>query len=338
MKRERIGRIFRLSRGGLIILLLVSLFFTPSLQSLDLESAYFDRLMPEIRGGPSYPVIHGLIQDRRGFIWIACPNILARYDGNSFFFFGREGDPGFLSDDMLFFVFEDSRGDIWISSNKGLYLLKREVGRFIHFRHDSSDPLSLSSDRTRAICEDKSGALWIGTVGGGVSRMDPATRRFTRFLHDPFDRSSPASNDILSLCSAEDGKIWMGAVGSGLDCYDPESGSWSHYPYKEGEPGGLGDMRYLTLREGKDGKIWFGTSRSGLFGLEPSTGKFFRIDLGGEGGPMEGLPGFFLTRRPRRDHLDRNGRRRFVSPRSGDRRALSRTWPARIGAGRGIEP
>ncbi len=264
------------------LLPLLALLLAPLGHGLDLPNASFNRLMPRVRGGGvSYPVIHDLIQDRQGFIWVAALNIVARYDGDSFLFFGREDDPGHLSGDMLFCVFEDSRGGIWVSSNSGLYLLQKQTGRFLRFRNDPSDPGSLSSDRTRAICEDGSGALWIGTVGGGVNRMDPVTRRFTRFLHDPSDPDSPGGDDILSLCAAADGGIWMGAVGAGLDRYDPETGSWSHFPLTPGDPDAPGD-RYLSLREGKDGTIWFGSSRSGLFGLDSSAGRYFRVDLGGE--------------------------------------------------------
>ena len=278
--RAMINRIFRVTRRGLWALPILALFPAPLLHCQELQGVYFDRLMPETPSGQSYPVIHCLVQDRQGFIWLAGPQGLARYDGNSFLFFRhREGDPGSLSDDLLFNVFEDSRGDLWVTSDKGLDLLDREKGRFLHFRHDPSDPRSLSSDHIRAICEDKTGALWIGTKDGGVCRMDPATRTFTRFLHDPIDRDSPGSDEIWSLCAARDGKLWMGATGAGLDCHDPERGSWSHYPYVEGDPRGLDDRHYWVLREGRDGRIWVGSNRKGLFCLAPSTGKFVRMNL-----------------------------------------------------------
>jgi ligand-binding sensor domain-containing protein/DNA-binding CsgD family transcriptional regulator len=273
-------RLLRCAPRVFFLLLLPGLLPAPLLLGADFHSAQFDHLRLEIPGGPSYPLIHSLIQDRRGFIWIAGPNMIARYDGNSFFFFDREGDPGFLSDDRLFNIFEDSRDDIWVTSNRGLYLLDKEQGRFLNFRHDPADPRSLSSDRTRTICEDKNGALWIGTVGGGVNRMDPATRRFTRFLHDPSDRNSPGSDDVMSLCSAADGKIWMGAIRAGLDSYDPARGSWSHYPFEAEDPDGPANTRFLALQEGREGRIRFGCGRSGLFWLEPSTGRFSRLDLG----------------------------------------------------------
>ncbi|MBM3312196.1 MAG: hypothetical protein FJY80_11890, partial [Candidatus Aminicenantes bacterium] len=87
------------------------------------QPLFFDRLMPEKPGGQSYPLVHSLVQDRLGFIWIAGPYGLARYDGHSFLFFQhQEDDPRSLSDDLLFNVFEDSRGDLWVTSDKGLNL------------------------------------------------------------------------------------------------------------------------------------------------------------------------------------------------------------------------
>ena len=273
-------RIRKIILWGLTIPLTGFPFGGPSLRGQTPQGVLFDRVMPATPDGRSYPVIHDLIQDRRGFIWIAGPHGLARYDGNSFLFFQhREGDSGSLSDDLLFNVFEDSRGDIWATSEKGLNLLDRKTGRFIHFRHDPSDPGTLSSDRIRAICEDAAGALWIGTKDGGVNRMDPETRLFTRFLHDPADPHTPGSNAIWTLLSARDGKIWMGATDAGLDCVDPRSGSWSHYPHQEEIAGGLVDRHYWALRETRDGRIWIGSNKKGLFRLDPATGKFQRIHL-----------------------------------------------------------
>ena len=275
-----INRIFRTRRRGSWLLPFLALFQAPFLHALEPRSIYFDRLMPEALPGETYPVIHCLIQDRRGFIWVAGPQGLGRYDGTYFIFFRHsEDDPGSLSDDLLFNVFEDSRGDLWVTSDKGLNLMDRKTGRFLRFRHDPADPRSLSSDRIRAICEDKAGALWIGTRDAGVCRMDPVTRQFTRFLHDPVDPNSPGSDEIWALCPARDGKVWVGATGAGLDCYDPERGSWRHYPRSEEGSGGLDDRHYWVIRESRDGKIWIGSNRKGLFSLDLSTGRFSRVNL-----------------------------------------------------------
>ncbi len=236
--------------------------------------------MPRTAGGQPFPLVHCLIQDRRGFVWIAGPNGLARYDGENFLFFRhRDDDPASLSDDHLFNVFEDSRGGLWVTSDKGLDLLDRETGGFLHFRHDPAVPESLSSDRVRAVCEGRDGALWIGTMDGGLNRMDPESRECTRFLHDPVDPVSPGSDAIWALCCGRDGRIWMGATESGIDAYDPADGGWSHFPFKAGDPEGPSDWHYWALREGRDGRIWIGTNQGGLNWLEPATGIFHRLNL-----------------------------------------------------------
>jgi ligand-binding sensor domain-containing protein/DNA-binding CsgD family transcriptional regulator len=273
------GRL-RQGRRALSCLTLLIILPAPFLRSQESPRFIFNQIMPETSRGQACPLVHCLIQDRLGFFWIAGPYGLARYDGNSFLFFGhREKDPTSLSDDFLFNVFEDSRGDIWVTSDKGLDLLDRKKGGFLHFRHDPADPRSLSSDHIRAICEDATGALWIGTKDGGVNRMDPETHEFTRFLHDPSDPNSPGSDAVWSLCRTADGRIWMGATEAGLDCYNPKSDTWSHFPYRKGSSCGPGDRHFWTILEGKDGRVWIGTNERGLFELDPSTGKFSRHHL-----------------------------------------------------------
>jgi ligand-binding sensor domain-containing protein/DNA-binding CsgD family transcriptional regulator len=278
--RAMIDRKSGAGRLGPALLVLFALLPAPFLAGQASRSLYFDRLMPEGPQGQPFPLVHCLIQDRLGFIWIAGPYGLARTDGENFYFFHhRDEDPSSLSDDGLFNVFEDSRGGLWATSDKGLDLLDRKTGEFLHFRHDPGNPRSLSSDRVRAVCEGRDGALWIGTVDGGLNRMDPETREFTRFLHDPMNPESPGSDAVWALCCDRDGKIWMGATESGIDCYNPESGSWRHFPYEAGDNGGPSDWHFWTLRDGRDGRIWIGTNQGGLNWLEPSSGRFHRLQL-----------------------------------------------------------
>jgi len=66
-------RIRKIILWGLTIPLTGFPFGGPSLRGQTPQGVLFDRVMPATPDGRSYPVIHDLIQDRRGFIWIAGP-------------------------------------------------------------------------------------------------------------------------------------------------------------------------------------------------------------------------------------------------------------------------
>lgn len=68
---------------------------------------------------------------------------------------------------MIFDVYEDSEGQIWVGTDGGgLHLYDRESDSFSSYRFDSKDPHSISSNQVFTILEDSSGVLWVGTGGG----------------------------------------------------------------------------------------------------------------------------------------------------------------------------
>ena len=80
---------------------------------------------------------------------------------------------GFVND-----IFQDSRGFLWIATNKGLY--KYDGYNYTEFTHDSENQSSISSIKVNCIVEDEYGKLWIGTKNK-LNCFDPATEKFTRF-------------------------------------------------------------------------------------------------------------------------------------------------------------
>ena len=110
----------------------------------DLEWAYF---------GPEQGLGMGfldLIQDHKGFIWMASSNGLYRYDGykiQSYKVYSNR--PTGLSSDWIWDLEEDQAGNIWMATyNGGISMWERATDRFHHYRHEPDNPNSLSSDQT----------------------------------------------------------------------------------------------------------------------------------------------------------------------------------------------
>jgi len=243
------------------------------------QDPYFDHLIPS-SNGHSLTVVHCIFQDSLGFIWITSPYGLARYDGNEYLIFQhKEDDPLSLIDNYLFSVFEDSKQNLWITTDKGLELLNKKTGRFIHFQHNPKDPNSLPSNNLRTITEDKDGYLWIGTLNAGVCRFDFKSKTFKNYRSDPSNPNSPSSNSVWAICCGQEGKIWMGTHEGLLDCYDKKSGQWTHINLMVDSPNPSGNTNIWDIYEAQDGKIYIGTSDIGLIILDPDSGSIDRVQL-----------------------------------------------------------
>ena len=69
-----------------------------------------------------------------------------------------------LSQSVVYSLFQDSRGFIWIGTQDGLN--RFDGYDFVKFFHMPSDTNSLPSSWVYTINEDKNGDLWIGTRAG----------------------------------------------------------------------------------------------------------------------------------------------------------------------------
>lgn len=119
-----------------------------------------------------------------------------------------------LSQSVVFTIFQDSRGFLWIGTQDGLN--RYDGYNFKIYTHDPEDSTSLSDNHIGAIVEDHQGNLWVGT-DNGLNKFDRNTDQFTRFFHNPQDPQSLSDNVIGSLFVDSQGILWIGGDNHGLN-------------------------------------------------------------------------------------------------------------------------
>ncbi len=173
-------RIKRLSYASLCLVLL----FTFNLSAAQQQDLRFEKLGFE--QGLSDKTVTAIWQDRKGYIWFGTMSGgLNKYDGNSFTKYRLDpNDTNSVSQNMIYSIYEDSEGSIWVSTFEGLCRFDRHTEKFT--RYKPSPNAKFSNPNILAINEDADGMLWVGTPptpSGGVCRFD---RRTGRFLPDNF--------------------------------------------------------------------------------------------------------------------------------------------------------
>jgi signal transduction histidine kinase/streptogramin lyase len=113
-------------------------------------------------------------------------------------------------------AFEDSKGDIWISSGDGkgqneLSLWQRSNGAFRHFSEQHG---FVNGSVATAFREDHNGALWIGFWNGGLARY-----RDGRFMFLGPD-SETRVGIIKDIFADHKGRLWIATSHGGLLCMD----------------------------------------------------------------------------------------------------------------------
>ncbi|MGH8175446.1 MAG: two-component regulator propeller domain-containing protein [Steroidobacter sp.] len=249
----------------------------------DVRPIYFEHLT--MRDGLSQSTVMSILQDSKGFLWLATESGLDRYDGYSIRAYRRErGNEHGLASDYIWTIAEDARGDLWLATvGGGVARWDRETDRFQQFRHDPLKPDTLASDAVRTLLIDAQGRIWVGTFEHGLDVLDPHTGRARHFRHRDGDPRSLAADAVFALYEDDAGRIWVGTDG-GLSRYEPSTGDFVNYAATPGDSG-FSDVHIRAIRGDHAGALWIGTLGGGLNRLDPDTGRItsFRHDAGDSG-------------------------------------------------------
>ncbi len=90
----------------------------------------FDRL--SLEQGLSQSSVMDILQDRRGYIWLATEDGLDRYDGLSFKVYKHDpADAASLPSSFVWDVDEDAAGNLWVATTSGLAMWERTTDRVV---------------------------------------------------------------------------------------------------------------------------------------------------------------------------------------------------------------
>jgi ligand-binding sensor domain-containing protein/two-component sensor histidine kinase len=130
--------------------------------------------------GLSSNKVHKVLQDSRGFYWIATANGLNRFDGTTFKIFrNNRQDSTSLADNFCNDLIEDAESNIWVSTYKGISIYLRRENQFknLYFHIDDVDDEKLN--RFFWMAKDRHGKIWMASVV--LSSYDPQNGRFEVF-------------------------------------------------------------------------------------------------------------------------------------------------------------
>ncbi|HXI94056.1 MAG TPA: two-component regulator propeller domain-containing protein, partial [Blastocatellia bacterium] len=163
---------------------------------------------------------------------------------------------GELTGDDIFRLFEDSRGDVWISISGYLRNAAVRWERATESFHVCSEAEGLPPfGLPTAFCEDAAGNLWLGFYDGGLARYRDG--RFQLFAQSD---GVPAGL-IRALYLDHAGRLWVASDRDAIARLDdPQAEHPSFVKYTMAD--GLASNGVSCITEDKLGRMYFGTTRS----------------------------------------------------------------------------
>lgn len=258
-----------------------------------------------IEQGLSQSTAQSILLDHKGTLWIGTKSGLNSYTQEGIkTYLHHSGDPHSLPSNYINHLTEDSLGNFWIATSKGLALYDDEQDQFntvnssiiyssvgveggmwfgsenaihcydykskelktIHIEKEEGKGINLVDYRIQKMLYLEDGKILIGTRKKGIYLYDCRIRQFTLLI--------PSSQNLLtSLYVTADHHIYTAFYGDGFYCYDRTGKMLKHYTK---ENSGLKNNYVLDMAE-YNGNIWLATDGSGINLFTPRTFQFSQL-------------------------------------------------------------
>ena len=121
-----------------------------------------------------------------------------------------------LSSNEVNCVFKDSKGFLWIGTNKGLN--KYDGKHFSVYKNNPANSSTISGNQVFAIAEDAQNQLWI-TTNRGLNRFEPSTETFAKIALSQNSTAFGLESGLSLLLLDHNGHLWVSNERK-LNCID----------------------------------------------------------------------------------------------------------------------
>jgi diguanylate cyclase (GGDEF)-like protein len=237
--------------------------FTDGISLVNLNSQGFQRYIPfdveahNLRPDNSLKGIEGTPDGR---LWLSSNSGVSLFDpasGEVLKTFRGGSQPGALSNDIVYSLYQQPGGPLWVGTSAGLNRLDGldQPFKVITFGN-------VGANFINTIVPGSDGTLWLGT-GNQVIRYDTASGTWTDYHTKADDPDSRSVTSTTAIVEDKLGRVWMGSEwsGGGLDVLDPKTGKFRHLRHEPGNPLSLADDNVSSLHQDVQGRLWVGTAK-----------------------------------------------------------------------------
>lgn len=225
-----------------------------------------------IDDGLSQNAVYAVVQDSKGFVWLATQDGLNRFNGVTFTTYRHNPfDSASLSASHITALMEDRSGFLWIGTVEGgVDRFNRRTESFQRFT------TGITSEIT-ALVEDSSGNIWAGTHSDGLLMLpknaikSSAGNVCVQLRNQPGVARSLSDNAVNCLLVDATGILWVGTRTRLNKLIGGKEFEHIIICTKNPRaPSSNGDSAVNAIHQGENGTLWLGTG-NGVAHFDPAT-------------------------------------------------------------------
>jgi len=209
--------------------------------------------------GLSNPIVHSILQDRYGFLWVGTADGLNRYDGYEFKIYKNDpDDPKSLpAGGAIWALAEDHDGNLWIGGQNILVKYDRKNDNFIPIQLD----LSLVNAPNPLVCKilvDSKNRIWVSTRRNGIHLIDPETISTTALRFFDINEKEITPNASFSIIETHQEEILISDFSNGVLRYNEKENWFEVFDIPKLSRGGV-----IKIFEDDFNSLWCAGTKTG---------------------------------------------------------------------------
>lgn len=234
---------------------------------LDPSTETFQPFLKSTANGVSVSsAVTSICYDGDGKIWIGTMTqgaFVYNVVDESLIQFSQTGSDNSLNSDLVWRIFKDYSGTIWVGTRGGLSRYNRETGNFFTYQANGKSGDLIDSE-ILAIYEDSDGELWLGTWSGGLSKFNKSTNSFKTWFHPSH---TTYITHIRAIFEYEKNQLLIGSD-DGLYLFNKVTQVY-HRVDDPRVPNSLSDQNVYSIFKDREGGLWIGTYFGGVNYVSP---------------------------------------------------------------------
>jgi ligand-binding sensor domain-containing protein len=219
-----------------------------------------------IKEGLSGNFVRGIVQDKKGNLWIATNAGIDIFNG--LFFKNILSNEGNESKSSTC-AFIDNNDVLWFGTKNGVYKVQNFKSTYIPIPKSPEDAKSTNhAYSVYSIAQDKQGNYWFGTEFKGLYKYNGKT-------FEQIYSNDKLKGAIRGVYADSKGKVWFGDCAGDLYTFDGAKVENITDKYNQKDIKKINSV--WSIRESKDGTIWISSIEGGVWKIENQKLKHFPL-------------------------------------------------------------